>query len=149
MKISNANQCFFQVGIFMISIRRSYHKRNRENRFIHHTKTPPQIILPYQILPSMWKTSYSLSNRCHNFADLKIFIDQLTCWNSVQFLQILILVCFLNQLQVGDRKRTPCCVRDWKKLFDPTDYKKCTFLGFGVHVLLVQKSLKIPQGVNL
>jgi len=36
----------------------------------------------------------------------------------------------------------PCRVCDWKMFFDPTFHLKGAFSDFGVHVLLVQKSLK-------
>jgi len=38
--------------------------------------------------------------------------------------------------------------RDWKKFFDPTAITTGAFPGFGVHVLLVQKSLKKLNGAH-
>jgi hypothetical protein len=47
-------------------------------------------------------------------------------------------------------KYCPCRARDWKIFFDPTAFTMGAFPGFGVHVLLVQKSLKkLWQGFSL
>jgi len=42
----------------------------------------------------------------------------------------------------------PCRARDWKIFFDPTFFTMGAFPGFGVHVLLVQKSLKKLNGAH-
>jgi hypothetical protein len=42
----------------------------------------------------------------------------------------------------------PCHVRDWKIFFDPTAMKTGAFPGFGVHILIIQKSLKRPKGAH-
>ncbi len=42
----------------------------------------------------------------------------------------------------------PCRVRDWKIFFDPTVITMGAFPGFGVHVLLAQKSLKKLNGAH-
>jgi len=42
----------------------------------------------------------------------------------------------------------PCRARDWKIFFDPTAFTMGAFPGFGVHVLLVQKSLKKLNGAH-
>ena len=42
----------------------------------------------------------------------------------------------------------PCHARDWKLFFDPTALKTGAFPGFGVHVLLGQKSLKKLNGAH-
>jgi len=42
----------------------------------------------------------------------------------------------------------PCRARDWKIFFDPTVITMGAFPGFGVHVLLDQKSLKKLNGAH-
>jgi hypothetical protein len=42
----------------------------------------------------------------------------------------------------------PCHARDWKIFFDPTARKTGTFPGLGAHILLIQKSLKRPNGAH-